>query len=459
MTVSRRARPARQDAETGPAFGRGLVVLGRILLPGTALLLLAAPLLESPARAQSDPLKRPPRYGHPFPVLENARHLGPVLVLPGFEIRRFGYDNNIFNSRENPAADLTGEFVPSATAQLRFADRAALTGRLAFGFELFLVNREQSNINNNTLLRGDIELGPAVLTGLWEYDKRNLRPTSDLDQRPTRRLDTLSGRVSWFLSPRTNMGLALNRLVYRYEDPDFRSYLPLPGGEVIPLTLEQLLDRTESGPELRLSWQALSRTHLFGELLWTDYGFEEPRLGRDARDRRFAVGARTEGDHSVRGSLRVGYVDFQPELALREEYQGLYGDGRIALPVLHRTELHIGYERDLEFSTFDNILYFLYWRATLEARYRVARSLEAQAGFSYGRTRYASAGTGQFADLIHADDGIRRDKITIPFVGLRLRMMGTWSVDMRIGVRRQSSNFEPANTDDFFIMNGLQHRF
>jgi hypothetical protein len=459
VTASRRSRPAQPRADLGPALGRGLVVFGRLASP-LGLLLLAL-LLAHPvqALAQSDPLKRPPRYGQPFPLLENARYLGPVLVLPGFEIRRLGYDNNIFNSRENRTADLTGEFVPSATAQLRFADRAALTGRLAFGFELFLVNREQSNINNNSLLRGDLQLGPTVLTGLWEYDKRNLRPTSDLDQRPTRRLETLSGQATWFLSPRTDVGLALNSIQYRYEDADFRSYLPLPGGGGVSLTLGQLLDRTESTPELRIRWQAFSRTHLFGELLRTDYRFEEPRLGRDAKDNRYAVGVRTESERGVRGFLRLGYVDFQPEVSLREEYRGPYGDGRVAFPLVHRTELHLGYERDLEFSTFDNILYFHFSRATVEARYRVARSLEIQGGFSYARTRYASSGTGQFEDLIEAEDGIRRDKITTPFVGLRLKMMGTWSVDMRIGFREQASNYEPANTDEFFIMNGLQRRF
>ena len=57
------------------------------------------------------------------------------------------------------------------------------------------------------------------------------------------------------------------------------------------------------------------------------------------------------------------------------------------------------------------------------------------------------------------EDGIRRDKITTTFVGFRFEMAGTWSVDMRFGVRDQSSNFEQANTDDFFILNGLRRRF
>jgi hypothetical protein len=411
------------------------------------------------ALAQQDPLKLPPRYKAPLPVLNDPRYLGPVQVVPGFEIRNLGYDDNIFNSNTNRAEDFTGEFVLSAVAQLRFRDRAALTGRQAFGFELFLINREQSNINDNTLLRGDVELGPTVLTGLWEFDKRNLRPTSDLDQRPTRRLRTLSGQVSWFLSPRTDAALILERLVYRYEDPDFVSSIIAPDGERIPVTLDQLLDRTEYTPELRFRFQAFSRTHLFGELRTTDYRFEEERLGRDAKDNRYAIGARTEGEGRIRGHLRLGYVDFRPEVQVEEAYQGPYGDGSVAFAVLHRTELILGYEKDLEFSTFDNILFFHYWRGSLELRYRLARSLVAQAGHTLGRTRYASAGTGQFEESIDSDDGIRRDKIETSYVGVRFDMAGTWAVDVRVGYRDQVSNYEPANTDEFFIMNGIRRRF
>jgi hypothetical protein len=419
-------------------------------------------MVAIPASAQG-PLEQQPTEERPFPYFEeDSRRLGPLLVRPELTIRNVGYDDNIFTSKDNETSDFTGELLVGATAQLRLSHRAAISVREVLGVEVFVRNSDQSNINNNTQLRGDLLLGAVLFSALGEWDKRNLTPGSELDQRPERDRLRAGLETWWFVSNRTDLSVGVESTVYRYADPDFESVVragdengdgDVDASDEFPVDIGELLDHEETATTLRFRWKGLPRTRLSLELRDTEYEFDEERLLRDAEDQRVGLGVETVNGRAWDGRIHLGQVTFRPDEEGMPDYQGLYGDARLRLRILDRLEIPLRYERDLEFSTFDNIPYYIRDRTSLETRVHLRRNWLVLGGIAVGHARYPSEGTVIFRDEV------RRDKIVISHVGFGFRIGSAWEVEVRVGVREQESNYDPADDRQFFVRNGLRRRF
>jgi hypothetical protein len=309
--------------------------------------------------------------------------IGPVRLAPGLVIRQIGWDDNIFDERDNPKEDFVATIAPDVAAftRLRFVQ---LSGYAGVDFNYFKTYEQERSTGHNLRGRADIllsRLRPFV--GGGQVNSRE-RPNGEIDVRADRDENELSGGVAFDISrygviygaayqyqtrftnafeEGVDLGVALNRDRYLYS-----------GGL-----------RTELTPLLAMNVSASYSEDLFEE---------DPT--RNAESWAGTVEFRFDPDAVVSGQATLGYLDFVPVNPAIEPYRGFIGSGSIVYPFIEIGRFAVQGLRRTEFSFDTDDAYFVESTLTLSYTHFLFGEVDVQvkgskSWFDYGFTATSPA--------------------------------------------------------------------
>jgi hypothetical protein len=366
-------------------------------------------------------------------LVEKARwRLGPFLLFPKIALRDIGFDDNLYfgSDRGDPVKDFTATLSPEMRAYWPLRDRLILYIRDNPEYAYYLKESYQRSFTNGYGAGFRYRLlGRFVLSGEFGDDKHRRRVSSEFQVPATDRVRSLSGGVFYETARKTSIGVTGIVRKISYEDV-FISPENAP--------VSRLLDREERSLEAEAYYQLFSDGFLFLRGGVQEYRFlDETSLWRNATSTSFSAGLRFPLLGRVRGLLNLGYKDFDPKKAGEPSFSGLVGDTGIDVRS-GRFAFRLVFARDLVFSTYAQVFYFIEnsWRTG--GSFYLASFLRMDYDFSQGRADYSGRAI-EPAPEEGIPTGGRVDRHRRHSVGLTVRVFRTMGIGLAWNSERWTS--------------------
>lgn len=314
------------------------------LLPSSRLkralgFLLLAPSLAS---AQSG-VTGPAPVATPAPERRPGLwRLGPIYLTPRLQIGTIGLDTNVFYTPTERRTDLSANGGPGLELIAPLFGAFRLEGLGQIDYTYFARTTPLRRLGGTAGGWLTVDTERFQLKAGRAYTRSFSRLGIEVDQRVERLVRTDSVSVKQRLFGRTSaVGYAARS---RDETEDGQTFL----GTDLARTLTRDVDTVRGGLEYQLS----IKTALLVE---GEYEFDRFPLApaRDADQRRFAGGIRTDRTALIAGRAVAGVRYFRPKQAGAVERQALYADVDAMWNITAKTRLGGAYRHDLVYSTFD----------------------------------------------------------------------------------------------------------
>jgi len=339
------------------------------------------------------------------PDLGRYLRWGPLRVRPGFEVRDFGYDTNIFVSTTNEIGDLTITLVPKLDGLILFGDRAFLTFEERLEYTAYRDYSDQNFHNQRFTTRATF---PLQSTGFFvdgTYNRLKERPADAQDIRADRDEDRLGLGMIFQAGWRTEIELEHSKQRLRFSDED--------ADPAAPITIGQRLDRTEDRNSAEVRYHALGRTRLTLNAELGTIDFESILAsGGDSKSWAIVPGVNFGEGGRVSGVFKLGWQKINAESPLQADFDELVGRAQLAYRPGSRTTFRLEGRREPGFSVSLTSVFFLNTRADVRAIYYLNRLFGFEAGGGRGKL--------EFPDSLGGFD--RVDRINSYDAGLRFRM-------------------------------------
>lgn len=355
------------------------------------------------ARAQSS-LEPPP--------LDRFVRWGPIRVRPAIALTGLGYDDNVFYRTATtipPEGDWFATISPSATGLILLGHQAFITFDGRVDYTAFAKNSEINYTNwlVTTRLTVPFRKMGAFVDAAWLQSLD--RPLDLQDARPIRREARLGAGLIFKLGWRTEIELGRLDTRFRNTDDNFLQCTG-PDGTAPCYTISDLLDRVETGTQVRAWYRAFGRTRLTIEARRKDIDFRtsDPTIARDGDEQRLVPGVDFGEGGRLSGTARAGWsrldIDGTPEI----DYDGLVAEARLAYQVGNGLTLYGSAVRDVAFSIYEgNNFYIRRIRDARGVKY-FNRLFGIEAGYGNGHLNFPATG--------------RADRLTAYDLGVRLRI-------------------------------------
>jgi len=349
----------------------------RALARAAAVLLLFA--ASHAGAAAPDPLQPP----------DLSRYLrwGPVRIRPSVQFSNFGYDTNVFyRAGDEPlVGDWTATISPRADGLVLFGHRAFLTFREQLDGVLFAKYSEISYLDQRGSGRFTVPFSHVGLFTEVTINHIHERATSELDARPQRNENRLALGVIVPLGWRTRIELSQTGSNWRYDDD--LSQCPT-GGNCLPIDF--LLDRTETGRDLKATYLLRGRTSLTLDASTRDIAFEQQTV-RDSHDRRILPGIELGPGGGLQGKLRLGEARIDSLDSRLPDFAGMVGNAQAVWSPAGRTRFTLNALRDVSFAAWSGNQFYVNWQGELRAVHWMTRSFGLEGGALTGRLRFSDA--------------------------------------------------------------------
>lgn len=353
-----------------------------------ACVTLALAASASPAFAQG-PLTTD--FGETDPATFAFR-LGPVLATPGLTVREIGVDTNVFDEPEDPKRDFMATVTPDLNLFLRVGV-LRVTAASAADFTYYREYAEERAVSRQVRLRTDLLLGRLRPWATGAYVQTRDRLNEELDRRAPRTGVEYGAGVGFEISPKTRIYVSGARTGTEFRD-----------GEVFQgVDLTEAFNRTSEQAQggIEISLTPFTTLTLTGGV-HRDV-FDGAPL-RDSESRAAGLVLEFSPEAVIRGQLRVGYRDFQPEDPALAPFQGVTASGGLAFTLLGRTRVEVGGSRDVEYSFEDEEGYFVQSGVDLTVTQRVlgAWDLQVRGGRRWLDYTRPTEGAGRRQDRVDA---------------------------------------------------------
>jgi hypothetical protein len=420
--------------------------LSRTALPRLLVIVVAVLGVGSTVMAQT------PTRDRPFPVLLNARHWGPFLVVPSFTIDNFGYDNNAFLVSTATGSVAQGDFVvrlgPEITAQTTFGRRFALTIHDKLAGEVFLSYSELDHADNSADAQFDAFFGPLLLTTYGSYSRMqwrpNMGPNNDFSDIVRQNNSQLRETARLFVGPHTDVALSagLHRFAYVSKSGylyDLNTYVPL----------SVALNRDEDELAAEAGWRPRARTRLFLKASRRHAVFSTDIVAgsnRNTVQTDYVVGGEFSASSRLSGRLEVGSTHLEGEDPALGNYVGRISKVELVYRPTGSTRLTVRFERQPWFSAWYQNLYMIDTVRGAELATYLGAFWGLQGGFSRSEWKYPKPAPAGSYEYTH--DGVpvgmqRVDITSDDFVGVLFRMKGGFEIGLRYGIRDRTSTYGP----------------
>ncbi|HEX5045294.1 MAG TPA: outer membrane beta-barrel protein [Candidatus Polarisedimenticolaceae bacterium] len=386
---------------------------------GVGILLAMAAVPAS--TAAPDPLQPP----------DLTRYLrwGPVRVRPSVHFSNIGYDTNVFyrTGNEPLVGDWTATVSPRADGLVLFGHRAFLTFREQIDGVLFAKYTEISYLDHRGTARFTVPFSHVGLFTEATINNVHERSTSELDARPQRNEHRLALGVLLPLGWRTRLELSQTGSNWTYRDD--LTQCPT-GGSCVPIDF--LLDRKETGRDLKAAYLLRGRTTLTLDASTRDVEFEE-QSARDSRQFRVLPGIELGQGGGLQGKLRAGQAHVDSIDTRLADFRGLVGNLEAAWLPAGRTRFTFKGDRDVSFAAWSGNQFYVNWQGELRGVHWMTRSFGLEGAALTGRLRFS--------------DDNRVDSVNQYEAGIRFRL-GENSLGRRIEYNLLARRFRRDSAPD-----------
>jgi hypothetical protein len=354
---------------------------------------------------------------------------GPFRIFPGFQLKNFGFDNNIYFENQ-PLRDFTATLSPEATVYLPLRNNAILYFRDNPEYHYYVKEKRQRAFTNSYFTGAKLRFFQRiVLWGDYSYGEYK-QPVSVELARPIRDVQEAVALGLFFETARkTALGVSWRNVRYSYRDIQL-------AGDVIGLS--HVLNRRERTIAMEFYYQAWPGTFVFTNAGYSEYRFDQAALERDSQAAQLGVGVRFPILGKIRGTFLLGYRKLIPRDRGKPGFAGLYGESELS----YRTGkfgFRIGFGRGDSFSYLETAYLFLGTRLLAGLSYYLTRVLRVDYSVEFGTADYP--GRTSFT----AEDGNifviqRRDLQIWQSAGVVLRVFKNTGLGISFNSSRWTSN-------------------
>lgn len=275
------------------------------------------------------------------------RQIGPLIFTPRIRLTRVGIDTNVFSSETDWTADFTATLQPEAEfffGTSRFRARWMLRSDFVF----YAKSGTERSINPSLPLELQWKLSRRVL--LFSTHSAGLvknRPNEEVLVRARRFSVGNTVGVQLIPTPRTFLRVVANHSTTSYGDASFRG-----------VSLRETLDLSTSTLGAAAGYRLTPYTSLTAGGTVTQLRFAN-RADRDGRFRTSYFGLGFGERALLSGSAQVGYADYKADSPLTPDYNGVTGAASLSTNLMDRTQLSVGFGRELTFSYSPDTPYYV----------------------------------------------------------------------------------------------------
>lgn len=360
-------------------------------------------------------------------LLESRWHLGPLRILPTIALRDVGYDDNLYFGSDDgePRKDFTATLSPEMRVYWPFRNAVIFHFRDNPEYAYYHRESRQRAFTNSygAGLRA-LLLGRFVLSGSFGNDVHRRRLSSEFQIPANDRTRSYEAGLSYETARKTSISLTGAARKITYEEI---GYNPEDG------PVSRLLDREEREIGAEAYYQLFADGFLFFRGEAREYRFlDEQAVWRDSASVSGWAGIRFPLLGRIRGIFNIGYKRFDPNRAGEAPFTGLVGNTGLDLRT-GRLALRLDFARDLVFSTFADVYYFIENSARLGGSLYLTSFLKIDYDYSGGRADYSTRAGETGAEG-------RIDRRRNHSVGLLVRVFKTAGIGLSWNSERWTSN-------------------
>jgi hypothetical protein len=383
-------------------------------------------------------------------IEEDARwRFGPFRIRPSLELRNVGYDNNIYQMREeeDPIGDYTAMVSLPFTFYLPFRNRMIVYVDINPGYEFYLNEKQQSGFIYGYSPGARFFLfNRFVLSGSYERQKQKRRPTVEVDRRIY--VDTEGYEASFFYETSliTAIGLTGSVRSIHYENIE---------GEFWNTTA---LNRKERTGAIEFYRRVFTDSDYYLSLGYIDYVFDDPSSKwRDSYSYELISGIRFPLLGRARGSLSLGYRWLFNREDQKKRFSGLIGDTSLEFR-LRRFNLRFRYGRDFQFSFYSRSVFFTGNRIGSGLSFYLTRIIRLDYDFIYGESVYPETEFFQMPDGT-TQEIKRKDTYLTHSAGIVFRIKRNIGVGLTVNYWERDSNIVKLGRNRGFLGGYLTYDF
>ncbi len=366
-------------------------------------------------------------------IRENARwNLGPFRIFPSLQLSNIGYDNNIYQMKEddNPIGDYTASISLPFTFYLPHRDWIIISLDISPGYDFFLNEDKQRGIHYGFSPGARfLLLNRFVLSGNYQYRKLRQRITPEFDERIY--VELREYNASFFYETRRGTALGFYGRVNRmgYEDTEAE------------ISYSRTLNREEKSGNFEFYYSIFLESDFFLTAGYTEYDFDDPEFQwRNSYSYILRSGIRFPLLGKARGVLSLGYRWLINRIDNDKRFSGLVGDTGLDIR-LGRFNLRLQYVKDFQFSYSSTNLYFIVNRFGSGISFYLTHIIRLDYDFSYGSGEYPE---GQIVQLPGGGVGksIRKDKYISHSAGIAFRIIKNTGIGLNVTHWKRDSSLE-----------------
>ncbi len=383
-------------------------------------------------------------------IEENARwRFGPFRIHPSLQLRNVGYDNNIYQMRQedDPVGDYTATASLPFTFYLPFRNWMVVYVDVEPGYNFYLNEKQQSGFNYSYSPGARFLLfNRFVLSGSYLRQKSRQRPTVEFDRRIYVETEGYEASLFYESSLLTAIGVTGSVRNIRFEDTE---------GSFLYSTA---LNREERAGAVEFYHRIFTDSDFYLTAGYTDYIFDNPESRwRDSYSYELITGIRFPLLGRARGILSLGYRWLFNREDEKKKFSGLIGDTGLEFR-LGRFNLRFQYGRDFQFSFSGTSLYFTGNRIGAGLSFYLSQIIRIDYDINYGETLYPEA------QVIRLPDGSsqeikRRDTYLTHSAGIVFRIKRNIGIGLTVNYWERDSNVMDYRRTKGFIGGYLTYDF
>jgi len=275
--------------------------------------------------------------------------MGPLSLNPSIALTNIGVDDNVFNEPDqaNPKSDFTFTLQPATDLWLHTGP-TWVTGRVQEDLVWFKTYSSERSVN------AAYSIGWLVPLTRLRFNvgatRRNLRdrPGFEIDARSQRFETEYNGAAELRTLSKTYIGVTASRQRVDFDkDAIFLNQ-----------NLQFELNRVTDAAGVTLRYQMTPLTGLTFAATRSQDRFEFSSL-RDSNSTAATATVNFDPLALIRGSMTIGYRDFEPLASGLSPYKGLTASGNLSYVLYGATKFTVGVNRDVQYSYDVNQPYYL----------------------------------------------------------------------------------------------------
>ncbi len=365
--------------------------------------------------------------------------LGPFQVFPQLTLENIGYTDNIYAYESDSQPGWMADLGLQVKAVAVVGSRLVLTVEDHPYYSYFSAESEERAFNNTLKAKVNTRLAGLHLVYAFQYADLRSRPTREFGARL--RHTSLGHSLEADLGNHESLFLTVsagqNEMKFSDEGP-LAQYEP--GAR---------LNRVEQNLGLRVNLPVFTATliALQGEL--RQYRFSN-LTDRDGESITTSVEIRFPEIGKITGSAALGYKRFYPNFPGYNEFDTLYGKGRVSYRLLRRMRLSVDYTVDNRFSFLNPEQYYNERSILGGMDYYFSRNLRVGGSYRTGTLSYRLLADGSEQFLDH----MRNYEIRIAF-----RLAGNTGIGLSFNLEDWDSERIGLDRSRFFIGGFVTHDF